>query len=111
MSKLAVLPLLAAVIATTANQCSVAEPAGPGRKGDPRIQHTVHPDYPTKEAADPRSNGREMVHVIGTDEDGSHHVVCWINSDTSTFRTVGITAAMYAEFMANPDTGSIPCPT
>jgi hypothetical protein len=111
MIKLIALPLLAVVIATGTSECSTAEPAGPPRKGDPNIEHTVHPDYPTTAAENPRSTGRWMVYVLGTDEDGSHFVVCWINSDESTFRQVDITPQMHAEFLANPDTGSIPCPT
>jgi hypothetical protein len=102
--------LLTAAIATGTSQCSAAEPAGPPRKGDPNIEYTVHPEDPTEPVADPRSNGRWMVIGIGTDEDGSHNVVCWINSDESTFRKVPITPAMYDTFLATPDTGSIPCP-
>lgn len=80
---------------------------GPGMKGDPG---GAPQSYPTEMVPNPRSNGRWMVAGIITEADGSHSVACWIDSDESTMRWVVITPAEYEEFMANQDTGSIPCP-
>jgi hypothetical protein len=90
-------------------------PAGPLMKGDPNIEHEVHPEFPETPPPNPRSNGRWMVHVLGIDTmvEGApprYFVVCWINSDVSTFREVDITAERYDEFLDYEETGSIPCP-
>lgn len=114
---IAVPAIVAALMASPAGPqgCETTDPVttpapAPPQKGDPGIPHEVHPDYPTAEAPDPRSNGRWMVAAIRTDEDGSHSVMCWINSDESTLRQVFITPTRYEEYMAIQDTGSIPCP-
>jgi hypothetical protein len=85
----------------------------PQQKGDPGA-HEVHPDYPSSpgghHAPNPLSDGRWMVLVLGTEEDGSHTATCWINSDIATVRDVPISQQTYDEFLAVPVTGSIPCP-
>lgn len=79
----------------------------PMHKGDPGVP--AEP-YPTEMAPDERSNGAWMVKGINTDGPGDYYVMCWINSDEATLTRVDVEKPLYDEFLANPDTGSIPCP-
>jgi hypothetical protein len=90
-------------------------PPAPPMKGDPNIEHQLHPDYPTAPPPDPPTTGRWRVYAVGTDYTNPaatprYYVVCWIDSDEATFREVDITRQRHDEYSANDDTGSIPCP-